>query len=58
MSSSETLSPGEILEIENIDRNQALEMILWSAESVEVIAPKELREEIIHILEKIIKVNS
>ena len=58
VSSSETLSPGEILEIENIDRNQALEMILWSAESVEVIAPQELREEIIHILEKIIKVNS
>ena len=57
-SSGETISPGEILEIENIDRNQALEMILWSAESVEVIAPKELREEIIHILEKIIEVNS
>ena len=57
-SSGETISPGEILEIENIDRNQALEMILWSTESVEVIAPKELREEIIHILEKIIEVNS
>lgn len=57
-SRGETLLPGAILEMQNIDRNQALEMILWSAESVEVIAPQELREEIIHILEKIIEVNS
>lgn len=56
--SGESLSPGEILVIENIDRNQALEMILWSADSVEVISPQELRGEVIHILEKIIEVNS
>jgi len=48
---------GEIITIENIDRSLLLEMALWAGDSVEVVAPKELRIEMIRVLERIIQVN-
>lgn len=55
---SKKISPGESITIENIDRNLLLEMVLWAGDSVEVIAPTELRDEIIVRLNRIIQVNS
>lgn len=57
--SGETTSPaGSTVILENLDRDHALEMILWAGDAVEILEPVELRHEIVEILERIIEVNS
>lgn len=48
---------GEEIAITRIDPLEIREMILWSGASVEVLAPLELRQEIIESLKRVIEVN-
>ena len=56
--SAQPIEPGSIVTLENLDRNHAVEMILWAGDAVEVLEPITLREHIIDVLERTIEVNS
>lgn len=53
-----SLEPGSIVTLKHVDRAQALEMILWAGDAIEVLEPIAVREYVVEVLERIIKVNS
>lgn len=50
-----TLPVGSELVLQNIDRSELLDQILWAGDAVEVLEPTDIRDEIISLLEKIIE---
>ena len=49
---------GSLLIYQNIDRQEAFNLILWAGDSVEVIAPDDVRHEIIENLNHVVRANS
>lgn len=56
--SADRITANSLLTLRDLDRTEALEMILWSGDSVEVIAPIEFRSEIIESLKRVVEANS
>ncbi len=56
--SSHPLPEGSELILQNIDRNELLDIVLWAGDVVEVLEPSDIRVEIISLLEKIVEQHS